>query len=287
MTRHRIICACFVFALTAGPAYGQSVVPLEGSTPPTANERFGGDCAGDLDHDGDVDLGDLGLLLQAYGKGPGGDADGDGNTDLSDLGVVLQQYGATCPERIDPARSFWVDCSDFTGVPSTAFGAALGIPGTWNLITGAGDVGLLDLMGRPSDVTLTMSSGLPFAAPFSVNGNKTPPGSDHEKLMDDILDTGFMGAVRSAIINGLPAGSYRVIVYAGAPDSAGLATAVSVDDQRSQTVTGHWPQPFDYALGATHAEFEVMLAEDSALQIELTSLVGAGSVNGLQIVGLE
>ncbi len=53
--------------------------------------------AGDLTADGDVDLGDLGEVLSAYGRNAGGDTDGDGDTDLSDLGVVLSEFGQTCP----------------------------------------------------------------------------------------------------------------------------------------------------------------------------------------------
>jgi len=55
---------------------------------------------GDVDGDGDVDLTDLGLMLQAYGTtlgnpGYNSDADFDGNgvIDLADLAVVLQFYG--------------------------------------------------------------------------------------------------------------------------------------------------------------------------------------------------
>jgi hypothetical protein len=57
-------------------------------------------CA-DLDGDGDIDLDDLTLLLQAFqGDGvpsPGGDVDGDNDTDLDDLTTLLQQFGGTCP----------------------------------------------------------------------------------------------------------------------------------------------------------------------------------------------
>ena len=59
------------------------------------------DCSfimGDLDHDGDVDLSDLGQLLAHYGMTSGatweeGDLDGDGDVDLSDLGALLSNYG--------------------------------------------------------------------------------------------------------------------------------------------------------------------------------------------------
>ncbi|HEB60661.1 MAG TPA: DUF3466 family protein [Phycisphaeraceae bacterium] len=48
---------------------------------------------GDLDHDGDVDQADLGILLSSYGNDAGGDLDGDGDTDQADLGILLANYG--------------------------------------------------------------------------------------------------------------------------------------------------------------------------------------------------
>ncbi len=54
-------------------------------------------CLGDLNHDGTVNLLDLGIVLSAYGQTTDGDIDADGDTDLSDLGVVLSGYGIPCP----------------------------------------------------------------------------------------------------------------------------------------------------------------------------------------------
>jgi len=58
------------------------------------------ECIGDLDGDGDTDLGDLATLLGAYGSTPGGpgwnpvaDLDGDDDVDLSDLATLLGDYG--------------------------------------------------------------------------------------------------------------------------------------------------------------------------------------------------
>jgi predicted outer membrane repeat protein len=51
---------------------------------------------GDLDHDADVDLQDLTLLLSAFGDTPGGDLDGDGDTDLADLALLLGSFGDGC-----------------------------------------------------------------------------------------------------------------------------------------------------------------------------------------------
>jgi hypothetical protein len=53
---------------------------------------------GDTDHDGDVDLADLGALAGHYGTVDGatwamGDLDGDGDVDLTDLGLLAGNYG--------------------------------------------------------------------------------------------------------------------------------------------------------------------------------------------------
>lgn len=57
------------------------------------------DIPGDLNLDGDVDLGDLGEVLSEYGcaSACGADIDGDDDVDLSDLGVVLASFGRSCP----------------------------------------------------------------------------------------------------------------------------------------------------------------------------------------------
>ena len=58
-------------------------------------------CAGDVDHDGDVDLSDLAQLLGHYGLTSGaicenGDLDADGGVNLSDLAALLGAYGTSC-----------------------------------------------------------------------------------------------------------------------------------------------------------------------------------------------
>lgn len=57
----------------------------------------GGNCPGDLDHDGYVGQADLGILMAYMGVSAGGDTNCDGFTDQSDLGVVLEAYETSCP----------------------------------------------------------------------------------------------------------------------------------------------------------------------------------------------
>lgn len=55
-------------------------------------------CAGDLDGDADVDIGDLALLLSNFGStaGGAGDLDGDGDVDITDLSMLLSRFGVSC-----------------------------------------------------------------------------------------------------------------------------------------------------------------------------------------------
>ncbi len=58
-------------------------------------------CPGDLDDDGDIDLGDLAVLLAHYPTASGaqpedGDLDADGDVDLADLAALLAVYGTDC-----------------------------------------------------------------------------------------------------------------------------------------------------------------------------------------------
>ncbi len=59
------------------------------------------DCPGDVNHDGQVDLGDVSILLAYYGTVSGavyedGDLDGDGDVDLADLSILLSAFGQSC-----------------------------------------------------------------------------------------------------------------------------------------------------------------------------------------------
>ena len=64
-----------------------------------------GQCPGDINGDGAVDLGDLAILLAAYDQcdgdpyyNPDADLNDDDCVDLSDLAILLSVYGTTCPD---------------------------------------------------------------------------------------------------------------------------------------------------------------------------------------------
>lgn len=57
---------------------------------------------GDLDHDGDVDITDLAILLSNFGTASGatpddGDLDNDGDVDITDLSLLLSLFGTQAP----------------------------------------------------------------------------------------------------------------------------------------------------------------------------------------------
>ncbi|HVZ93486.1 MAG TPA: dockerin type I domain-containing protein [Phycisphaerales bacterium] len=57
-------------------------------------------CAGDVNHDGNVGIGDVALIIQHWGEtvppGTNGDANGDGFISLSDIARVIADWGRTC-----------------------------------------------------------------------------------------------------------------------------------------------------------------------------------------------
>ena len=78
---------------TVGDVAGDQIVGLwtdQGGN--TVSSACASDCPGDLNDDGAVNGGDLGLLLAAWG-GPGGDINDDGVTDGGDLGLLLSYWG--------------------------------------------------------------------------------------------------------------------------------------------------------------------------------------------------
>jgi len=88
----------FLVARSAGAGRGGYIddITLAGDGVRILEARVtAGSCSGDLDLNGSVDGGDLGVFLGAWGA-PDADLNGDGTTDGADLGVLLGAWGP-CP----------------------------------------------------------------------------------------------------------------------------------------------------------------------------------------------
>jgi hypothetical protein len=120
-----------------------------------------------------------------------------------------------------------------------------------------------------------------------VNGIKTPAGSDHEALMDDLWcpDNGS-GLSGVAVVKGLAAGTYTIYAYASAPDSTTYFTDVTTNGVGPQNVGGEWPDPFAFAEPITHTKFDgVVIAAGAELSIEfIWNIAPYASFNGFQVV---
>ena len=81
-------------------SYGSAITQTLRSVPVGQRLTVTETMLGDLNNDGCVDQGDLGILLSDWGCTGGecpGDCDGDGDTDHSDLGILLAHWGEGCP----------------------------------------------------------------------------------------------------------------------------------------------------------------------------------------------
>jgi hypothetical protein len=170
------------------------------------------------------------------------------------------------------------------GVPSSAYGAAAGLPGAWN----ARDVTIAttqlnDLGGAPCGAVLTRTGSV--LANFYFN-NPGPVG-DEAALMNDAQDVGGAGSSTTWTFSNLFGGNYAVYTYAWAPDNATYTSVVSVagSPDPAQTVGGAWPGA--QTLGVTYALHHVSgVPNGGSIAITVTTGTSFGTLNGFQVVEL-
>ncbi len=176
------------------------------------------------------------------------------------------------------------------GQPSILFGGAAGQGGYWNPLnppyTSGTSVPVRNLANSANAVNCTFFTAGGGTSAFGFDNTNT--SGDVELLMDDAHDIGATGSTITYSFGPFAPGVYDVFTYAAAPDNATFRTRVAVRTNSStlpsQIVGGAIPAGGLFTEGATHARHTVALSVAGPLIIDVTSEVGFGSVNGLQIV---
>jgi hypothetical protein len=180
------------------------------------------------------------------------------------------------------SAQFNIDCGIANAAPASSFSAATTQTGFWNPIDCVVVLPtvLNDLSGTPTGTSLTIS-GTNFNFTFQNPGTS---GND-ELLMDDLQDLSGPGAT-TWTIGPLPAGNYRVTVYAWAPDVRTDNTSVTVVGGANGAMTcGGSPGFTGYVLGQTHVQDTVSVSGGGSITITADGLTAAdfGSIDGVQI----
>ena len=203
---------------------------------------------------------------------------------LYGLAAAIATGGVTLAQQ----PSIYVDIGSVSGgagTPATTFGAAASVGGFWNdldLDFVAGPVlvspPLNDISSSPTAVTLTWD-GL-GTDPLPLFFDELCTTGDDQALMDDC---GYIGGSSQFRFDGLPGGTYTVLTYAMAPDSAAFLTNVNVPGSLdpAQDVGGDFC--LGYALGITHSQHTVTVGVGQPLVIDVSVPASFDSLNGIQI----
>ncbi len=167
------------------------------------------------------------------------------------------------------------------GVPANTLAGAGNI-GTWFGVapTGAGPFALRNINNLPTVVTMTRTF---TSAPTALSSNNPSTTGEHERLLDDGMSFSN-GSTVTHTFSGLTPGTYRIVVYAIAPDSVTFRTTVAVPGalEGAQSVGGTMPLN-SFASGVTHSLHNITVGEDQTVVINATASVGFGTISGIQI----
>jgi hypothetical protein len=196
--------------------------------------------------------------------------------------TVLSVAAVASAASIAMAQRFNIDCGTANGVPAPTFSAATTQVGVWNTVdcTSLAPTPLVDINGASGGVTLTIAgTNYNFTYP-----NAATTGND-ELLMDDCQDlSGPSGTTWT--IGPLAAGTYRVTVYAWAPDVRTDNTALTVVGGANGLMTcGGSPGFTGYVLGQTHVQDLVTVAAGGSIVMTAdgATINDYGSIDGMQI----
>ncbi|HMN96710.1 MAG TPA: GC-type dockerin domain-anchored protein [Phycisphaerales bacterium] len=266
---------------------------LRGSAPPAAPHRRGlsarwaaalltlpllipaasstADCLGDLDNDGVITGGDLGVLLAAFGTGsPAADLDGNGVVDGADLGILLSLFGERCgepgevvrlalagrPLTADPWFNYtfafhagqpvriFIDPGRFpelAGSAATVYLVAARSEAEW-----ANDATLVDVRASGPQ-SIVIPGGAPSSNVFVVDSG-TLPGSSGAQVgvnYDIVVDLDGSGTLSAGdLIDGLDGPGFAVVSNLNAAGAYATSTATYTVTGVTAGFTGqraYWP----------------------------------------------
>lgn len=128
------------------------------------------------------------------------------------------------------AQSVYIDAGSPThGVPSSSYGAAAGIPGHWNPMTGFTTQALVDTSGAPTSVLASF--------PICDHGSEdvAQTRGDDDSLLDDFWWTDCHPQGGRLELSGLRAGSYQLFLY---PHAGGLGSSFLLSTSAGGTIEG-------------------------------------------------
>lgn len=183
------------------------------------------------------------------------------------------------------AQSYYIDLGLGGSTPSSTFGGAAGVPGTWNHVGSSTSsvVSLKDTANVATSVSLVRDIGTAFS---SVNNASVSGG--FESLMED-YEYAPSGPL-SYTINNLPAGNYLVYVYGGHANNSGsnYATQVALATGQATQNNGDFTMNANaWKVGGTHSVFLRTLVTTGSIQISVGGVFGiTAQCAGIQIVKL-
>jgi hypothetical protein len=182
------------------------------------------------------------------------------------------------------AQSYRVDfgANNVFPAPSSAydFGCPTCPQGLWNAVDAAapGPVQLFDITGTQTGVTLEHVGG---AGNYQFDSLVTPPGSDPERLFDDLQNVGSQGSSTTWVMHGLPSGEYKIQICGWAPDDETQMTAITVaGGARGAQVCGGIVSPPIPVGGLPTTAVDYVFVTTGELSFSAEAVHGFGSVNG-------
>jgi len=201
----------------------------------TANAQFT-PCGADLNGDGVVDGADLGVLLDAWGSGPGqADLNGDGVVDGADLGLLLSAWGSKCESGditaiklagtpingfpdFRPDLAFNIGSDIWLSIDPIRFPEIVGQPAQIYVVASRdaasyeSDPTLTDV--RPGGPQQVVFGATTIGTTFQIDAGQLPAGSgtDLGALYDVIVDFDFSGTLSAGdFIDGLDGPGFAVV----------------------------------------------------------------------------